>query len=1300
MIKNRKAYMKYLFILFAVFCQLLSYAQKPDLQFERITDKSGRTLGFVTGIAQDKHGFMWFSTRNGLYRYDGYNYKLFRSKSKDSTSLPFNAITSMYYDRQGTFWLKHLDKLAAFQNEKLSYQFQDITQKEFGNEVEIIEDKFQNIWIAPTKEGIYKYNRTSRRLDNITSPVACYNPKLFEIIDSLGKTKLQVEFLHSKTRKDFEKSVNIKESGDYLIVCIGASDNETTYDYGQVFKGGTEIWAMKPGKTRYAGGDLTNSVQAGIVHLEKGLYKGRYIFDRSQSETKNTPTKLDFYGLKIFKINNQIKSYLANLIAENYQSSLSISKAPILDLIVDNLGNFVYATSQGLTKYDNKQNTFKTQPINFAEILGVTGPNDFQVNTIYQDKKGFYWVGTSLGLIRTNGASVKVFRNNTPKDSILSSNNVYCVFEDFEGNIWVGTENGLNLYDPHFNLFYKYKTDNINRLYSNEIIQIFEDKSSNLWIATQEGLNKLKKSKFRFFKLQMDGYASFPMVNDNGTDLWYHGKQNTLFHYDRSANTYEKFDLNPSFFISDSETSQKTYIFNDILNSGNEFYLAIHDGVYVFDKIKKKITETYKLPEIKWPGGKRIENILAIRKGVMQNLFIFSSQGIYNLNLYTKKITDFLSFGNVPTSEFDIDLQFIKHVFKDKNGNYWVRTSTGVQLFTPITFKLTKIIDFDETIRFTSASEGNISEDKKGDIWIAAMPKLYKVDGTTKKTSVFVFEEKIEVGRSKTTEDVDGNVWIYTDNGLFRFNKSNTEFKQFTNKDGLADNLIVGLVDDNNGNLWICSTKGITRFAKRNEQFTIVSTDFISNNFVDIDVSTREKNGEVLFYTTEGFYRFKPEKINRSIAPVVLTRFALFGNEYEFDSLIYQKHEIVLNYTQNNLSFEFSALDYTDPAENQFATMLENLEENWTFRDANDRRATYSALQPGTYILHIKGTNNDFIWNEKGLSVRVIITPPFYKRPWFIACEVLLGILLIILIIKWRERNLIKEKKILEEKVVERTAEIEVQKKEIEKQRDIATIQRDQIAQQKKEITDSIMYASRIQTAILPPEPWIEKLLPDHFILYKPRDIVSGDFYWMTQQDEKVFFAAADCTGHGVPGAFMSMLGIAFLNEILNKREAASANQVLNALKAHVIKSLHQTGKENESKDGMDISLCVIDLANKRVEFSGAYNSLILIRKGEMLEYKADRMPIGIYFKDQDSFTNHQIDYQEGDTLYMHSDGYPDQFGGENGRKFMMKQFKQLLLEIQGKTMAEQRNILDRTMLKWRGETDQIDDILVVGIKL
>lgn len=375
---------------------------------------------------------------------------------------------------------------------------------------------------------------------------------------------------------------------------------------------------------------------------------------------------------------------------------------------------------------------------------------------------------------------------------------------------------------------------------------------------------------------------------------------------------------------------------------------------------------------------------------------------------------------------------------------------------------------------------------------------------------------------------------------------------------------------------------------------------------------------------------------------------------------------------------------------------------------------------PGNHTLQFRARDamgNVSVVHEYHFSIK----PPFYQTIWFYLLVIAILIAAIAFFIRVRERNLIKEKEILEQKVKERTKTIEEQKNSIEKQRDELKImnqeilqqkeeieaqrdeitsQRDQIVSQNQDIIKSISYARRIQTAVMPSKELANTILKDYFILLKPRDIVSGDFFWMTQKNGKIIVAAADCTGHGVPGAFMSLMGITLLTEIVKNTDDIRPHVILNQLRTNIKRALSQVGKEHEAKDGMDIALSVIDINENKLMFAGAYNPLYLIRNSQLIEYKGDKMPVGVHINEKETFTLHEIPIQKNDCVYMFSDGYVDQFGGNNNRKFMAKNFKELLVTISVKEMQEQKTVLDDTIDQWIGPHDQLDDILVIGIRL
>ena len=325
-----------------------------------------------------------------------------------------------------------------------------------------------------------------------------------------------------------------------------------------------------------------------------------------------------------------------------------------------------------------------------------------------------------------------------------------------------------------------------------------------------------------------------------------------------------------------------------------------------------------------------------------------------------------------------------------------------------------------------------------------------------------------------------------------------------------------------------------------------------------------------------------------------------------------------------------------------------------------------------------------------------------------------------------RQKNIIeRQKQTVDEKNMQlnrQNDEIRTQRDEIEAQRDMVTAQKEHIEEIHKEVTDSINYAKRIQEAVLPISDKARSILGEHFILFKPKNIVSGDFFWTTKIDNYLIVTVADCTGHGVPGAFMSMLGISFLNEIVRRKEIKQADHVLNELRAGVITALQQSGKSDEQKDGMDISFLVINTETNECQWAGANNPLYIVKSGklkvkseendaiklyeldklsnfQLYEVKPDKMPIAIYGR-MDKFTNHHIQLQKGDQIYLFSDGFADQFGGPKSKKFMYKSFKELLFANRQKPMNEQQTILNETFLEWKGDNEQVDDVTVVGIKI
>ncbi len=397
-----------------------------------------------------------------------------------------------------------------------------------------------------------------------------------------------------------------------------------------------------------------------------------------------------------------------------------------------------------------------------------------------------------------------------------------------------------------------------------------------------------------------------------------------------------------------------------------------------------------------------------------------------------------------------------------------------------------------------------------------------------------------------------------------------------------------------------------------------------------------------------------------------------------------------IEYVNNSLNIEWSALWFLQPEKTQYSYKLEGYRDQWS-NWSSEHKKDFTNLNEGYYTFYVKARNVYGVEsNVAQFSFNIL--PPWYRTIYAYLGYVLILLLVVIAIVKIYTRRLIAEKERLERIVAERTAEVVAQKEEIE-------AQSEKIFQQNEHIKSSINYASKIQNAVLPPSEVITRVFGDYFILYLPRDIVSGDFYWVAEIRGLKYCAVADCTGHGVPGGFMSMMGISFLNQIIGQDITLNAGEILDHLRDNIIRSLHQTGKVGENKDGMDIALYIIDPKTNVCQFAGANNPLVLVRDNEAIVYKPDKMPVGIHVKENDPFENQEIILEDGDVIYTFSDGYVDQFGGPDKRKFMSKRFRELLVEIHKEPMEEQHRILDQTLLDWHEGIDRIDDVVVMGYR-
>jgi serine phosphatase RsbU (regulator of sigma subunit) len=482
---------------------------------------------------------------------------------------------------------------------------------------------------------------------------------------------------------------------------------------------------------------------------------------------------------------------------------------------------------------------------------------------------------------------------------------------------------------------------------------------------------------------------------------------------------------------------------------------------------------------------------------------------------------------------------------------------------------------------------------------------------------------------------------------------------------------------------------GKPRF-EANEELINESGMSVNQNFLFTAIKTKE-DWEKLFRITDEDLQVQKETVKQQQEQIELQKMEMLRQKILLDSL---DKEIIIK--EKTLEEKQKVLDnlltQINRQQNEISlqkqTILDQQKEVQVQKDT-------LAIQRENITLQQARINDQLSKIEEQES-RIKMQLEAIEKQRLFLYFVLLALLLVSFLGYYIYRGY-KIKKEANIRLEDKNRTISLQKDEIEMQRDIAAAQRDQIAYQKKHITDSIMYAKRIQAALMPSlELFSDKL--EHFVLYKPLAIVSGDFYWVSSKDSQQVIISADCTGHGVPGAFMSMLGVTLLNEIVNGKQIFMPDQIIENLRQGVIKSLNQDIEEDTVKDGMDIAVCLVDFDKNILWFSGANCPLYLVRKGELAHYRGDKMPVAIHYRMQ-PYTLHKINIKKGDTFYIFSDGFADQFGGPKQKKFMSYQLKATLVKMQGKPMLEQGERLSEIFENWRGDNPQVDDVTFIGIR-
>ncbi|MGD0583423.1 MAG: two-component regulator propeller domain-containing protein [Bacteroidales bacterium] len=896
--------------------------------------------------------------------------------------------------------------------------------------------------------------------------------------------------------------------------------------------------------------------------------------------------------------------------------------------------------------------------IRAKQFRGKDGLSD-QVSGSILNRAGEFICIADVGMRRYNPAEKKFENYRMPHMTTYFS--TICILNDSKGNIWFGTYNGglykYILSESRMEFFDLPKLG----VKSNTVNCLAEDSRGRIWIGTWGGgiavtegdslrrfneSNGLKASKIYDILEDIEGNI---LIADQTNGL-------TIYKGDAFVTINEKEILpDPNVnAITEDETGATWFG----TNAGVvRFWSGTNKKPVVYNQEKSSISN-----EIKFFRKDRDGNIWLGTNGEGVVLFNvkkerFESQPYINSTLYRDGIVTAMEI--------------------DKQNHLWVGTLEGVAVGTigENNFQRYTLLDSLTVSRITA-----LYCDPKGNMWVGTEPKpgkpgLIRYDPV--KQHFYPVASLQGVFPKSFIMDRRDILWIGTGEGLIAFRNDSVLFT-VTQADGLLSNNINLLADAGDGSIYIGTNNGLNRYfpdTKRIYSYTE------RNGFTGIETRQnavyKTASGDLWFGTANGASQLRQSRLyTKGLDP--LTHIMGMQVNYETRNMI---AGMKLNFKERSILFDYYSICLTNPDVVRYKVKLDGADNDW--RPVTDQtRAIYSALSPGKYTFNVIARNSEGLWNKNPVRFHFIIKPPFYQTWWFILLTIFVIVVLVITYIQIREQNLIKEKIILEEKVRERTAEV-VQKSQI-------------IEEKNRDITASIRYAERIQRAMLPN---IESY-QETFVLYLPKDIVSGDFYWMYDNGDYLFLAAVDCTGHGVPGAFMSIIGHNSLNKVVREYGLIRPAAILDQLNIEVNKAI-LLSQEKGINDGMDLTLIVHNRKNSTIELAGAYNPLYQVRNGEVIVHKTDRFAIGMATLEQKkTFSNISVDIKPGDMLYMCSDGYADQFGSPEIKKFKTVNIKKVLGEIWNLPVQEQKVRLEKEIMDWKGELAQVDDIMFIGTRI
>ncbi|MFT5185565.1 MAG: serine phosphatase RsbU (regulator of sigma subunit)/streptogramin lyase, partial [Flavobacteriales bacterium] len=571
-------------------------------------------------------------------------------------------------------------------------------------------------------------------------------------------------------------------------------------------------------------------------------------------------------------------------------------------------------------------------------------------------------------------------------------------------------------------------------------------------------------------------------------------------------------------------------------------------------------------------------------------------------------------------------------------------------------------------------------KDLEGRVWIATHSSEITYIDEFIQTAQPPLKENL-VDATCFAQDRNGEVWVGTNGtGVFKITGSDTTI--FRKNDGLHSDYCYSIICDAQNRLWVGHRGGMSRIDVDNSKVEAFYPSSSSKLDFSANAVCRDAEGLLWFGTNSGLLRYNLEKD----VPNVIEPALNLTHVNVSDSLHGIIDHIELPYGSYKIRFDFVGISFKKPENVAYKYILEGHDLGWSeLKEQNF--ASYNRLDPGDYLFNVTSFNADGYGGRDIRSIKVSVDYPFWEKWWFYVGVAISVFMLIRMVVRRRERIMRENQEYLQHELNQRTREVVEQKELLEIKN--------------KDITDSIIYAKNIQKAMLPAPDSLEHIFTDSFVFFKPRDIVSGDFYWVQNYENKIIVACADCTGHGVPGAFMSLIGNVLLKEVARNEMVNSPDQVLGMLDQELGSLLNKKGSEFGVQDGMDISVVEFDTDTYMMRGASAKRPIVIYKSGERVEIKGDRFAVG---GNQESnskvFTLHEIQLAKGDVVYQFSDGYADQFGGELGKKLKMKRMMTMLDELVDLDMAQQSRIVKQKFHEWKGHLPQVDDVILVGIKL